>query len=115
MNTRAHRSGSLLGGLVVALALSGPATGLESPPAGTPPAAFARLDQECLGPLRSAIARGELPALAEGFSGSFNPGGHFGTVAEAQFLASVLGLPLSSPPTEAELEALNTACQSLVP
>jgi len=50
-----------------------------------------------------------------GFSGSFNPGGHFGTVAEAQFLAGVLGLPLSSPPTESELEALNTACQTLVP
>lgn len=87
---------------------------LDHPPAGTPPAAFARLGHECLGPLRSAIARGELPALAPGFSGSFNPGGHFGTVAEAQFLASVLGLPLSSPPTVAELEALNSACQSLI-
>ncbi len=115
MNNHAYRSGSLLGGLLLALALSGPAAGLESPPAGTPPAAFARLDQECLGPLRSAIARGDLPALAAGFGGSFNPGGHFGTVAEAQFLAGVLGLPLSSPPTDAELEALNTACQSLVP
>ena len=115
MNKHAHRFGSLLGGLLVGLALSGPAAGLESPPAGTPPAAFAQFDQECLGPLRSAIARGELPALAPGFSGSFNPSGHFGTVAEAQFLAGVLGLPLSSPPTEAELEALNTACRSLVP
>src|SRR5438034_3984950 len=115
MNSHVYRSGSLLGGLILALALSGPATGLDNPPAGTPPAAFARLDQECLGPLRSAIARGELPALAPGFSGSFNPGGHFGTVAEAQFLAGVLGLPISSPPTDAELDALNTACQSLVP
>lgn len=115
MNKHAYRSGSLLGGLILALALSGPAAGLDSPPAGTPPAAFARLDQECLGPLRSAIARGELTALASGFSASFNPGDHFGTVAEAQFLAAVLGLPLSSPPTEADLEALNTACQTLIP
>jgi hypothetical protein len=115
MKNHAYRSGSLLGGFILALALSGPAVGLESPPAGTPPAAFARLDQDCLGPLRSAIARGELPALAPGFSGSFNPGGHFGTVAEAQFLAGVLGLSLSSPPTEAELEALNTVCQTLIP
>ena len=115
MNTHAYRSGLLLGGLTLALALSGPAAGLESPPAATPPAAFAQLDQECLGPLRGAIARGELPALVSGFSGSFNPGGHFGTVAEAQFLAGVLGLPLSSPPTQSELEALNTACQTLAP
>src|SRR5437867_9825079 len=115
MNTHAYRFGSLLGGLVVALALSGPAASLESPPAGTPPAAFARLDQECLGPLRTAIARGELPALAPGFSGTFNPGDHFGTVAEAQFLAGVLGLPLSSPPTGAELDALNVACHTLIP
>jgi hypothetical protein len=115
MNNNAYRCGSLFGGLILALALSGPAASLESPPAGTPPAAFARLDQECLGPLRSAIARGELTALAPGFSSSFNPGGHFGTVAEAQFLAGVLGLPLSSPPTDAELEALNTACHTLIP
>jgi len=71
-----------------------------------------------LSPTRSCCAdgaRGELPPLAPGFSGSFNPGGHFGTVAEAQFLADVLGLPLSSAPTEAELEALDTACHSLIP
>jgi hypothetical protein len=95
-------------------ALPGAVLALDHPPAGTPPDAFARLDKECLGPLRSAIARGQLPNLAPGFSGSFNPGGHFGTVAEAQFLAGVLGLPLSSPPTAAELEALNAACQSLI-
>lgn len=95
-------------------AVPGVGLALDQPPAGTPPDAFARLDKECLGPLRSAIARGELPDLAPGFSGAFNPGGHFGTVAEAQFLAGVLGLPLSSPPTDAELEALNAACQSLI-
>jgi hypothetical protein len=115
MNCHAYRPCSLVGGLIPALALSGPATALDSPPARTPPSAFARLDQECLGPLRSAIARGELSALAPGFSGSFNPGDNFGTVAEAQFLAGVLAQPLSSPPTEPELEALSAACQSLVP
>jgi hypothetical protein len=44
MNTHAYRFGLLFGGLVDALALSGPATGLESSPAGTSPAAFARPD-----------------------------------------------------------------------
>jgi hypothetical protein len=115
MNTNLHRLGAFGAGIVAAVTLSGPAAALDHPPAGTPADAFARLDQDCLGPLRSAIARGELPALAPGFSGDFNPGGHFGTVAEAQFLAGVLGLPLSSPPTEAELDALNAACQSLIP
>jgi len=113
MNT--HRLGALTAGLVAAVTLAGPAAALDHPPAGTPPDAFAKLGKDCLGPLRSAIARGELPGLAPGFSGAFNPGGHFGTVAEAQFLASVLGLPLSSPPTEAQLEALDAACQSLIP
>ncbi len=115
MNANLHRLGALGAALVAAVTLAGPAVALDHPPAGTPPDAFAQLDQECLGPLRSAIARGELPALAPGFSGDFNPGGHFGTVAEAQFLAAKLGLPLSSPPTDAELDALNTACQSLIP
>jgi hypothetical protein len=115
MKHHAYRSGVALGGLILALALAGPAASLESPPAGTPPADFAQLAQECLGPLRSAIARGELPALAPGFSGGFNPGDHFGTVAEAQFLAGVLGLRLSVPPTETELETLNTACHTLIP
>ena len=107
---------ALIAGAAAALALAVPATAeIQPPPANTPAGAFARLDRDCLGPLRSAIARGELPGLAPGFNGQFNPSGHYGTVAEAQFLAAVLGLPLSSPPTEAELVALNTACQSLVP
>ncbi len=110
-----HRLGALTAGLAAAVALAGPAAALDHPPAGTPPNAFAKLDKDCLGPLRSAIARGQLPAVAPGFSGAFNPGGHFGTVAEAQFLATVLGLPLSSPPTDAQLEALDAACQSLIP
>src|SRR6266542_445238 len=109
MSINLHRLAALAGCLFATVTLAGTAAALDQPPAGTPPEAFAKLDQDCLGPLRSAIARGELPALAPGFSGDFNPGGHFGTVAEAQFLAGVLGLSLSSPPTEAELDALNAA------
>jgi hypothetical protein len=84
--------------IVAALAVAGPAAadGLPHPPAGTPPNGFATQDQGCLGPLRSAIARGELAGVTlpdgfvipAGFSVSFNPGGHFGTVAEAAFLGS---------------------------
>jgi hypothetical protein len=110
MNMRA-----LVAAAAAALTLAVPATAeIQPPPANTPPDAFARLDQDCLGPLRSAIARGELPGLAPGFNGQFNPSGHYGTVAEARFLASVLGLPLSSPPTQAELEALEQACAAIV-
>jgi hypothetical protein len=114
MKAKLHRLGPVGAGILAAVTLAGPAPALDHPPAGTPPNAFARLDKECLGPLRSAIARGDLPGLAPGFNGGFNPGDHFGTVAEAQFLAGALGLSLSSPPTEKELEALNAACQSLI-
>jgi hypothetical protein len=72
---------------------------LPHPPAGTPPNAFATQDQGCLGPFRSAIARGELAGVTlngftvpAGFSGTFNPGGHFGTVAEGAFLQQMLGI-----------------------
>ncbi len=72
------------------------ALALEHPPAGTPPSGFATQDTGCLGPLRSLIASGalarvQLPdglVIPDGFSGAFNPGDHFGTVQEAQFLAS---------------------------
>lgn len=56
---------------------------------GTPANGFATNCQQYLGPLRSAIARGELPGVHDGFDGSFNPGGHFGTVAEEAFLDSL--------------------------
>ena len=69
---------------------------VQPPPAGTPPSQFAAQDPGCLGPLRSMIASGQLAGVAlpdgfvipAGFSGSFNPGDHFGTVQEAQFLQS---------------------------
>lgn len=68
--------------------------------AGTPASGFATQYTGCLGGLRSAIARGELAGvtlpngvtLPSGFSGSFNPGDHYGTVAEEWFLRTVGGL-----------------------
>jgi hypothetical protein len=90
----------ILSAFVSALALVGPAiAGLPHPPAGTPASGFATEDSGCLGGLRSAIARGELSGITlngftipAGFSGAFNPGDHFGTVAEAAFLEQVLGI-----------------------
>jgi len=69
---------------------------VQHPPAGTPPSQFATQDPGCLGPLRSMIASGQLAGVVlpdgfvipAGFSGDFNPGDHFGTVQEAQFLQS---------------------------
>ena len=69
---------------------------VQPPPAGTPPSQFATQDPGCLGPLRSMIADGQLAGVVlpdrfvipDGFSGSFNPGDHFGTILEAQFLES---------------------------
>ncbi|MFI7061016.1 hypothetical protein ACIBL3_08555 [Kribbella sp. NPDC050124] len=82
--------------LVVAATLS---LGLAAPAgasADTPANDFATNFSGCLGPLRSAIAGGALDGatlpdgtvLPSGFGGSFNPGGHLGTVAEAEFLMS---------------------------
>jgi hypothetical protein len=88
--------------------------GLAAPPiasADTPANDFAVTHSGCLGPLRSAIASGALDGatlpdgtvLPGGFGGSFNPGDHLGTVAEAEFL-------LSHGFTEAQLAAF---CASL--
>ncbi len=95
---------TLISAAVAALAVAAPAFadgGLPQPPAGTPANGFATQDNGCLGGLRSAIARGELAGvvtpsgvvLPAGFSGAFNPGDHFGTVAEGTFLTQVLGIP----------------------
>jgi hypothetical protein len=67
---------------------------VQPPPNGIPPSRFATQDAGCLGPLRAVIAGGQLTAVVvpdglvipAGFSGSFNPGDHYGTVQEAQFL-----------------------------
>src|SRR4029453_14588999 len=90
----------ILGASLCALGFVAPATaGLPHPPAGTPASGFATEDSGCLGGLRSAIARGELGGITlngftipAGFSGSFNPGDHFGPGAEAAFLEQVLGI-----------------------
>lgn len=77
----------------VMLALSpvwaGGPTNLENPPAGTPPQEFAHDYKGCLGGLRSAIARGDVPGVPR-FNGDFNPGKHQGTVGEEEFLKGFL-------------------------
>ncbi len=89
-------------GLLFSLAVAFPASA-DAPAAvaaGTPANGFATELKGCLGPLRSAIARGDLAgvrlpsgfSVPAGFSGSFNPGDHFGTVAEAAFLTNVGGI-----------------------
>jgi hypothetical protein len=84
-------------GIVTAAAALAAATmGAGVAAADTPASSFATNNPGCLGPLRSAIARGELggarlsdgTVLPAGFSGSFNPGDHLGTVGEAEFLLS---------------------------
>jgi hypothetical protein len=95
-----HKLTLILAASVCALAFVAPATAqLPHPPTGTPASGFAMEDSGCLGGLRSAIARGELGGITlngftipAGFSGAFNPGDHFGTVAEAAFLEQVLGI-----------------------
>jgi hypothetical protein len=89
-------------GLLFTLAIALPASADPPAPvaAGTPANGFATQQQGCLGPLRSAIARGDLAGavlpsgfvVPAGFSGSFNPGDHFGTVAEDAFLTNVGGI-----------------------
>lgn len=68
--------------------------------AGNDTSTFATQYNGCLGALRSAIARGDLAGtplpnivVPEGFSGSFNPGDHLGTVLERWFLTQVAGIP----------------------
>jgi hypothetical protein len=95
-----HKLALISAASVFAFAFVAPATAsLPHPPAGTPANGFATHDGGCLGGLRSAIARGELGGITlngftipSGFSGAFNPGDHFGTVAEAAFLEQVLGI-----------------------
>jgi hypothetical protein len=88
VHRRMHRA--LAAAAVLAAGLAAPATAFADTPANS----FAVDYSGCLGPLRSAIASGALDGatlpdgtvLPGGFGGSFNPGGHLGTVAEAEFL-----------------------------
>ena len=85
---------SLAGTAVLSLAPQMTGASVQPPPDGTPPSQFATQDTGCLGPLRSMIASGQLAGVVlpdgtvipAGFSGDFNPGDHYGTVQEAQFL-----------------------------
>jgi hypothetical protein len=70
-----------------------------SPQTQPNPSDFATLYQDCLGPLRSMIAQGDFAGVGpfeEHFTGSVDPGAHYGTVGEAAFLVQVLGLTPSA-------------------
>lgn len=75
-----------------------PGPGSQQPLSATE---FATQYPGCLGPLRSLIANGTLAGatlpsgfvVPDGFSDSFNPGGHYGTVGEAYFLEVIGGIP----------------------
>ena len=61
----------------------------------TPSNNFATMDQGCLGPLRSQIAQGQFNGVGpfgEHFNGTVDPGAHYGTAGEANFLTSILGV-----------------------
>jgi hypothetical protein len=85
---------ALAGAAALSLAPQMAGASVQPPPNGTPPSQFATQDTGCLGPLRSMIASGQLAGVVlpdgtvipAGFSGGFNPGDHYGTVQEAQFL-----------------------------
>lgn len=56
---------------------------------------FATTDQGCLGPLRSLIAQGLFNGVGpfgEHFTGTVDPGAHYGTAGEAAFLEQVIGV-----------------------
>jgi hypothetical protein len=92
----ARCAAALAGAFALSLVPQVAGAAVQPPPAGTPPSQFASQDPGCLGPLRSMIADGQLAGVVlpdgfvipAGFSGTFNPGDHFGTVQEAQFLES---------------------------
>jgi hypothetical protein len=87
---------ALAGAFALSLVPAVAGADVQPPPNGTPPSQFATQDPGCLGPLRSMIADGQLAGVVlpdgfvipDGFSGSFNPGDHFGTAQEAEFLQS---------------------------
>ena len=82
-------------GVTAALALTGSASAVESPPSGISPGTFATDYKGCLGQLRSQIARGEFAGVGPfgaHFTGDVNPGAHQGTVGEEEFLRNVLNI-----------------------
>jgi len=61
----------------------------------TPSNTFATTDKGCLGSLRSQIAQGQFNGVGpfgEHFNGTVDPGAHYGTAGEANYLTTVLGV-----------------------
>ncbi len=88
-------SGSLLLAAGPSAALAANDGRIGSPQTQPNPSAFATNFQACLGPLRSLIAQGAFAGVGpfgEHWTGSVDPGAHYGTVGEAAFLLAVLGL-----------------------
>jgi hypothetical protein len=107
-----YRTATLGAAAVALAALTGVASAdVQPPPNGTPPSQFATTDTGCLGQLRSMIASGQLAGVVlpdglvipPGFGGTFNPGDHYGTIQEAQFLQ------------EHGITDLNTFCAQFAP
>jgi hypothetical protein len=68
---------------------------IGSPQTQPNPSTFVTTYHDCLGPLRSEIAQGDFVGVGpfgEHFTGSVEPGAHYGSVGEAAFLENVLGL-----------------------
>jgi hypothetical protein len=95
-STTLHRFSAGIAAFIAALALTGSALAVESPPSGISPSEFATKYSGCLGQLRSKIARGEFAGVGpfgRHFTGLVNPGAHQGTVGEEEFLRIVIGVP----------------------
>jgi hypothetical protein len=94
---------ALLVALVAGIGTLGPAQAaghqvVPGPSSEPNPSGFATQDQGCLGPLRSEIAQGQFAGVGpfgQHFTGSVDPGSHYGSVGEATFLSTVLGIPSS--------------------
>jgi hypothetical protein len=97
-STTCRRLAAGLAAITAALAFTGPAFAVESPPSGISPREFATTYSGCLGQLRSEIAQGDFAGVGpfgEHFTGLVNPGAHQGTVGEEEFLRIVIGVPES--------------------
>ena len=71
----------------------------------TPANTLAATDHGCLGPLRSQSAQGQFNGMGpfgEHFNGTVDPGVHYGTASEANFLMTIL-----------EVTDLNAFCSSI--
>ena len=112
-----HRLSAGIAAFAAALAVSGSALAVESPPSGILPSEFATKYSGCLGKLRSKIAQGDFAGIGpfgEHFTGLVNPGAHQGTVGEEEFLEIVIGIQAdelaafhgeATPPGQAYLES----------